>query len=469
MILNNDTKLNDLLKIDAAKNLLNQMMPSLLKMAEGNPQALSLSLNQLIQYTKVPQGDLILKKTEEAFAQLMARGKIISPEEEKHIKQFAAIWEEEMKKETKEETHRQDAAYPGQVWLDTKGERIQAHGGAMYYEDGTYYWYGENKEYTDGANGIWTWGLKVYASKDLYNWKDLGYLLKPEISDPDSSLFPTKRTDRPHIVKCEKTGKYVLWYKLSGPEACFGVYQADSLLGKYTMVENMYRPAGYKIGDFDLIVDEKTKNAYIYFDGNHASTVCMKLTEDYLHAESVVKESYAGLKPPFTREAQSLFELNGVKYMLTSSMSGYVPNQSDAAVADHWEDEFVSVGDPHENDETHASFNSQISKIFRIAGTNRYVAMADRWLSEYHVDARIADLFVRAIGSVYDPEHYQATEEEKREMYAANKLETANTRVADYVWLPVIVTAPSAKYPKGRVIIRWCDSWKTDEEALWKE
>ena len=47
-----------------------------------------------------------------------------------------------------------DAFYPGQVWLDTNGNRIQAHGGSLIYLDGVYYWYGENKEKTDKAAGI---------------------------------------------------------------------------------------------------------------------------------------------------------------------------------------------------------------------------------------------------------------------------------------------------------------------------
>ena len=34
--------------------------------------------------------------------------------------------------------------------LDTEGKRIQAHGGAIFHEGGVYYWYGENKEHTDG-------------------------------------------------------------------------------------------------------------------------------------------------------------------------------------------------------------------------------------------------------------------------------------------------------------------------------
>ena len=28
---------------------------------------------------------------------------------------------------------------PGQVWLDTDGDRIQAHGGSVIYIDGAYY------------------------------------------------------------------------------------------------------------------------------------------------------------------------------------------------------------------------------------------------------------------------------------------------------------------------------------------
>ena len=41
-----------------------------------------------------------------------------------------------------------DRFYPGRVWLDTDGKRIQAHGGSIFYLDGKYYWYGENKEKT---------------------------------------------------------------------------------------------------------------------------------------------------------------------------------------------------------------------------------------------------------------------------------------------------------------------------------
>ena len=35
---------------------------------------------------------------------------------------------------------------PGKPWLDIDGNRIQAHAGYMFYENDTFYWYGENKE-----------------------------------------------------------------------------------------------------------------------------------------------------------------------------------------------------------------------------------------------------------------------------------------------------------------------------------
>lgn len=93
-----------------------------------------------------------------------------------------------------------DAFYPGQVWLDTNGNRIQAHGGSLIYLDGVYYWYGENKEKTDKAAGIWHWGVRYYASTDLYNWEDRGLLIPPVTDDPNSSLHPTSMMDRPHII-----------------------------------------------------------------------------------------------------------------------------------------------------------------------------------------------------------------------------------------------------------------------------
>ena len=67
-----------------------------------------------------------------------------------------------------------DAIHPGKPWFDTDGNRIQAHGGSMHHEGGTFYWYGENKEHTTPGSGVWHWGVRCYSSTDLYNWHDEG-------------------------------------------------------------------------------------------------------------------------------------------------------------------------------------------------------------------------------------------------------------------------------------------------------
>lgn len=35
---------------------------------------------------------------------------------------------------------------PGEIWLDTDGNPINAHGAGILFDKGIYYWYGEYKE-----------------------------------------------------------------------------------------------------------------------------------------------------------------------------------------------------------------------------------------------------------------------------------------------------------------------------------
>lgn len=38
-----------------------------------------------------------------------------------------------------------DTFRPKEIWKDTEGNAINAHGGGIMYHKGTYYWYGEYK------------------------------------------------------------------------------------------------------------------------------------------------------------------------------------------------------------------------------------------------------------------------------------------------------------------------------------
>lgn len=352
---------------------------------------------------------------------------------------------------------KQTAFHPGQVWRDTEGKRIQAHAGAVLYEDGVYYWYGENKDRTDGECPVWTWGIRAYRSADLYNWEDLGLIIRPDLENPKAGLYPEKHVDRPHIVKCDAAGKYVCWIKQSGEEACFLILEADAFMGPYRVVKEGYRPFGMKVGDFDLVKDKESGKCYLFMDADHAGVVGMELTDDYLAVEKKVSKQYENLHPPFCREGITLFERGGKKYMLTSGMTGYIPNKSDSAVSDAWTEPFVSTDNPHVDDITNASFNSQISQVFQVPGKkDLYIAIADRWVPGYPVDAERADAIERVIASRYEPEKYQAAPEERSLVVESPMLESADTSAADYVWLPL-------QFDGEKVQIVWKDEWRTED------
>lgn len=347
-----------------------------------------------------------------------------------------------------------DSICPGKVWLDTKGKRIQAHGGSMFYENGMYYWYGEDKTFTRKKGRLWTWGINCYRSKDLYNWEDLGHIIEPVLDDKKSIFHPNRRMDRPHIIKNERTGKYVLWLKYCD-KAHFAVLTADSLLGPYTLVDPFLQPYGKKAGDFDLAVDPATGNAYVYFEADHNSVLAARLNESYTGVAGEYKVIYSGMKPPLTREGVVHFEHAGKHYILTSGMTGYVPNPSEVAVSDDWMGPFTVLGDPHVDDDSSASFNSQASAAFRIGGTDQLVIMADRWVPEYVMTKERYDVFYRAIASNYD-KTIKATLQEKIEMMKSPMMGSADTSIADYVWLPV-------DWEGEKPRIRWRAEWQTEE------
>ncbi|MDO4285038.1 MAG: family 43 glycosylhydrolase [Eubacteriales bacterium] len=345
---------------------------------------------------------------------------------------------------------------PGQIWLDTDGKAIEAHGGSLFYEDGTFYWYGENKDHTDGVSKVWTWGIKYYSSTDLYNWKYEGYLIEPEEEDESSMRHPHRRMDRPHIVYNRVSGKYVCWIKYSGEDACFGIFTADRFAGPYTAVREHFRPYGKKAGDFDLCVDEETGKGYLYFDSDHSGLLCAELTEDYLDVTEKTSLHFAGLHAPFCREAPAHFIRNGLHYLLTSGMTGYVPNPSESAVGGDWHGPYEGQGDPHVNDDSRASFNSQISQVFRHPQKkDLYIALADRWVPDYVVTKERYEAIERAIASHFD-KSYQPTQEDYALLMSSPMLASADTSKSRYVWLPL-------RFEGDRVRIDWKDEWRAED------
>ena len=61
----------------------------------------------------------------------------------------------------------------GEVWHDTAGHVVNAHGGGVLAYDGKYYLYGEHKVYGRAGNKAHV-GVHMYSSEDLESWKDEG-------------------------------------------------------------------------------------------------------------------------------------------------------------------------------------------------------------------------------------------------------------------------------------------------------
>lgn len=362
---------------------------------------------------------------------------------------------------------RQRSIRPGQVWLDTSGKPIQAHAPAVISVGDWFYWYGENKEFTTGATDTESWGIRFYRSQDLYNWEDLGPLIPPDTADPKSPLSPKVFPERPHILFNPRTGKFVCWIKIRGG---FGSKQfrtvmvADQITGPWTMVRRELRPAGMAAGDFDLVVDDATGKAYMYFEHEHMEVVCIELTDDWTDVTDRVTRHFPGGIPPDTREGIACFQRRGRLYMTSSQMTGYFPNPSRISVADAFHGPFTDLGNLHPTDATRTSFNSQISQVFKHPRKkDLYIALADRWLPNIDSDPRFAtgelsDLVRSAIAKATAKPRQQMTPDERGVIGLAATLSKVNTSISRYVWLPIV-------FRNGRPTIEWRDEWRVEDFA----
>ncbi len=353
---------------------------------------------------------------------------------------------------------------PGQLWLDTEGKPIQAHAGSVIAVGDTFYWYGENKEFTDGTSDIESWGIRFYSSKDLYNWTDLGPLIAPDQDDPTSPLSPTVFPERPHILYNEKTGKYVCWLKIRGmtKKQFRTVMVADEITGPWTMVHRELRPAGLPAGDFDLVQDPDTGKVYMYFEHDHKDIVCIELTDDYLNVKPDHYTTHLPGKGPETREAPACFWYEGKLYLTSSGMTGYFPNPSRVAVSDGPHEPFTDLGLLHVNDQTETSFGSQISDIFKVPGKkDLYIAMADRWRPDFwdlpeFQSGEMSRLARSGITKATASPRQPITAEEREVLSKVMTLHKVNTSVSRYVWLPIT-------FNNGHPQIEWRADWSLDD------
>ena len=340
---------------------------------------------------------------------------------------------------------------PGKPWYDTEGKRIQAHGGSMLFWEGTFYWYGENKEGVTDEKVLWHNGVRMYSSKDLYNWKDEGVICATHPEDPESPLHPYSKMDRPHILYNDKTKKFVLWMKIMGEggrEQYMATATSDKITGPFRIVNEKLHPGGMNSGDFDLVKREDG-SACIVFGRVHSDMIVIDLTDDYLDTTLTHSVHLPRKCPPYVREAPAVFHRQGKHYIITSGTTAKFPNASETVRYDDIHGEWEELGDPFVGDVKRTSFDSQVSCVFKYPyADDLYIAMADRWLTDLSDDRPdIAAIFA----AIFDPDIKSDLAD-----FPLYSLTAKNTSLADYVWLPV-------KFVDGVPKIEWLDEWTVEE------
>ena len=352
----------------------------------------------------------------------------------------------------------------GKKWLDTEGKPIQAHGFSVFYDEKekTYYWYGENKEKTDGKGTIWHWGVRCYSSKDLYNWDDRGLIIPPTPDDLDSPLHPTYCMDRPHIIYCEKTKKYVCWLKImcDSRSQFMAVMQADDFMGPYEYVHKILKPLKMDTGDFALYKEENG-DAYFIFDRPHFELVTAKLTEDYTNVTGEYVANYRESKPPFSREAPAVFKKGDTYYCYTSGTSSYYPNPTRVCRFKQFLSEYEDLGEVCIDDKDRTSFFSQFTCVLKVPDSDLYIAMADRW-KPTKFDMWFGKQYLKMVdkamsGGRHDdlvkPDY---SPKEMSELPHKTFKHGGNTSISEYVWLPI-------EWKNDVPYIRWHEQWRLED------
>lgn len=267
-----------------------------------------------------------------------------------------------------------DKLINGEVWLDTDGNQIHAHGGYIIKFEDFYYWYGE-----DRRDNIY---VSCYRSKDLVNWEFRNHVLTTE--SPASRI--RVRTDlslvsgtggkvnleRPKVLYNQMTGKFVMWSHYENGtdyhDARCAVASCDTPDGVFTY-HGSFNPFGFMSRDCTLFLDDDGRAYFISAARDNADLHVYRLQEDFMNVDKLVNVLWQGEY----REAPAVFKRDGIFYMLSSFCTGWAPNQGKFARGNSMDGDWTML--ELFGDET--TYKSQPTFVLPVG--DKFYYFGDRW------------------------------------------------------------------------------------------
>jgi hypothetical protein len=259
-----------------------------------------------------------------------------------------------------------EAIYSGVPWFDQRGTIVSAHGANIVRDQGRFYLFGE--AHTDTSNVFV--GFNCYSSTDLYNWKFERVALPAQ---PSGKLGPNRVGERVKVMKCPKTGEYVMYMHvdtLGYRDQFVGYATARAITGPYTF-RGPVLLNGKPIRKWDMGTFQDADGAgYVLAHGGEI----YRLSENYRSvSEQVNKSMTSGFESP------ALFRKGGLYYFLGSHLTSWEKNDNEYYTATSLRGPWTARGifAPAGT----LTWNSQTTFVLPIAGSKdtTYLFMGDRW------------------------------------------------------------------------------------------
>lgn len=266
---------------------------------------------------------------------------------------------------------------PGAVWLDNRGQPIQAHGGGILKLGDTYYWFGEDRG-RDNQRGRRY--VSCYSSTNLGQWKFRNQVVK--LADPEH-LGRGWVLERPKVFYNAGTKKFVMYAHLDNRRytlARVAVLTCDTVDGDYHYVKS-FRPLGHESRDIGQFVDNDG-TAYLISEDRPNGFHIYRLSDDYLNVAKDVHLFAMHL------EGGALVHYRGLYYCIGSALTGWNPNPNKystaKSLAGPWS-KFKDIAPPEAN-----TYGSQSTMMLKVTGTktNCVIFMGDMWKPWRQWDSR---------------------------------------------------------------------------------